>query len=210
MQKLIADVYRIAVWFLRALFIPGDTLVTYCKLYLNNVSFSQLRTRGVPKIYIERGGRCTIGARLKMNNREMANPIGRFNACSIVVCRNATLVIGKNVGMSSTAIYCADSIDIADDVNIGGNVVIYDTDFHAVDPASRMRRENDKRETKTKRVKIGRNAFIGAHTTILKGSTIGENAVIGACSVVTGNIPANEIWAGNPAKFIRTINGPSF
>ena len=50
------------------------------------------------------------------------------------------------------------------------------------------------------------NAFIGSHSTILKGVTIGENAVIGACSLVSKDIPANEIWAGNPIKFIKKID----
>ena len=48
--------------------------------------------------------------------------------------------------------------------------------------------------------------FIGANSIILKGVTIGERSIIGAGSVVTKNIPDDEIWAGNPAKFIRKIN----
>lgn len=56
---------------------------------------------------------------------------------------------------------------------------------------------------KMENVKIENNVFIGAHTTILKGVTIGSNAIIGACSVITKDIPANEIWAGNPARFIK-------
>lgn len=52
-------------------------------------------------------------------------------------------------------------------------------------------------------VTIREGAFIGAHCVILKGVTIGKNAVVGAGSVVTKSIPDNEIWAGNPAKFIR-------
>ena len=54
-------------------------------------------------------------------------------------------------------------------------------------------------------VVIEDNVFIGARCIILKGVTIGENSVVGAGSVVTKSIPANEIWAGNPAKFIRKI-----
>ncbi|WP_278436984.1 acyltransferase [Muribaculum intestinale] len=50
---------------------------------------------------------------------------------------------------------------------------------------------------------IKRGAYIGANTIICKPVTIGENAIIGAGSIITKDIPANEVWAGNPAKFIR-------
>ena len=49
------------------------------------------------------------------------------------------------------------------------------------------------------------NVFIGARCLILKGVVVGENSIIGAGSVVTKNIPDNEIWAGNPAKFIKAL-----
>ncbi len=52
-------------------------------------------------------------------------------------------------------------------------------------------------------VLIKKNAFIGAHTIILKGVTVGERSIIGAGSVVTKSIPDDEVWAGNPAKRIR-------
>ena len=54
-------------------------------------------------------------------------------------------------------------------------------------------------------VVIGDDVFVGAKCIILKGVTIGKGAIIGAGSVVTKNIPARQIWAGNPAKFIREI-----
>lgn len=56
---------------------------------------------------------------------------------------------------------------------------------------------------KQSRIKIGEYAFIGARTIICSNVEIGENSIIGAGSVVTKNIPPNEIWAGNPAKFIK-------
>lgn len=56
-----------------------------------------------------------------------------------------------------------------------------------------------------KPVHIGKNAWIGAGATILPGVTIGDNAVVGAASVVTKDVPADTIVAGNPAKFIKRI-----
>lgn len=52
-------------------------------------------------------------------------------------------------------------------------------------------------------ITIGDNVFIGMNAIIAKPLTIGDGAIIGAGSVVTKNIPANEIWAGNPARFIK-------
>lgn len=56
-----------------------------------------------------------------------------------------------------------------------------------------------------KPVHICRHAWIGAGATILPGVTVGENAVVAACAVVTKDVPANTIVAGNPAKVIREI-----
>jgi acetyltransferase-like isoleucine patch superfamily enzyme len=57
----------------------------------------------------------------------------------------------------------------------------------------------------TKPVTIEDGAFIGGDVIILKGVVIGENSVIGAGSVVAKSVPPGEIWAGNPAKFIRKL-----
>ena len=57
------------------------------------------------------------------------------------------------------------------------------------------------------KVRIKKHAWIGARTIICQSVTIGENAVIGAGSVVTKDVPDNEVWAGNPARFIKMRNG---
>jgi acetyltransferase-like isoleucine patch superfamily enzyme len=63
--------------------------------------------------------------------------------------------------------------------------------------------DNQRRHYSRGRVIIKRNAYIGANTVICKPVTIGEGAIIGASSVVTKDIPAFEVWAGNPARFIK-------
>lgn len=185
--------------------IPFDWMISFFVLYANGCKFHSFKSIGIPKVNISIGGICTIGNNFRMNNRESSNPIGRFHSCSIVVGKKGELIIGKNVGMSATAVVCHDKIVIGNNVNIGGNVAIYDTDFHSINPNDRLNRKDDIKQTKTKPIKIGNNVFIGAHSTILKGVSIGDNAVIGACSLVSKDIPSNEIWGGNPAKFIKLI-----
>ena len=84
--------------------------------------------------------------------------------------------------------------------------MIYDTDFHSLNSAVRSKLDEDTSRAQTRPVIIEEHAFIGAHSVILKGVTIGRYSIVGAASVVTKSIPPNEIWAGNPAKFIRKID----
>ncbi len=106
------------------------------------------------------------------------------------------LIIGDNVGMSGVVISCFNEICIGNNVKIGGNSAIFDGNFHLDDP----------RSGKPLPIIIGDNVWIGYNSIILKGVTIGENSVIGAGSIVTKDIPANCVAAGNPCRIIRTLN----
>ncbi len=179
----------------------------YCVFlfYIHNVQFTSFKTNGTPYISIALGGYCIIGENFKMNNSLQANPIGRNQKCIFFVDKNAELIIGKNVGISAAALIAHKYISIGDNVKIGGGVCIYDTDFHSLNSNERNNPILDKQNKTNEAVRIADNVFIGAHSTILKGVSIGENSIVGACSVVTKNISPNEIWAGNPAKFIKKI-----
>ncbi len=169
------------------------------------MKFHNFRNSGTPYVRVAMRGTMSIGQNFAMNNGIKGNPIGCYNKCTLIVDNNAELIIGDNVGISQTAIICHHKITIGNDVKIGGGVCIYDTDFHSLDPNVRKSKDDIKHKVK-KPVVIGDNVFIGAQSLILKGVTIGENSIIGAGSVVTKSIPANQIWAGNPAKFIKEIN----
>lgn len=183
-----------------------EQIISYILLKLNGVQIdSGFKSRGVPSVDVSIGGSIIIGKNLEINNGNKYNKIGRQQKCFFIVRENGHLSIGNNVGMSSTAIVCDKHIQIGNFVKIGGNVVIYDTDFHSLNSNLRHEKMNDYSNTNRQDVIIEDNVFIGAHSTILKGVCIGENSIIGACSVVTKSIPKNEIWGGNPAKFIRNI-----
>ena len=121
-----------------------------------------------------------------------------------MVGKDATLTIGEDVGFSNSTIFCREEITIGDHTIIGGNSKIWDTDFHPTSIEQRIRDINS--NAKTSPIHIGKYAFIGADVTIMKGVSIGDFAVVGAGSVVRSNIPENEVWAGNPAVFIKKLS----
>lgn len=182
-----------------------NNLFAYIILRGNSVKFNNFSTNGIPYVMVARGSMMIIGKNFKMNNGIKGNPIGCYDRCSFFVDRSKKIIIGDNVGMSQCALVAIDNITIEDDVKIGGGVKIYTSDFHSLNPD--IRKSNDDMINRKKApVVIHKNAFIGAFSIILKGVEVGENSIVGAGSVVTKSIPANEIWAGNPAKFIRKIN----
>ena len=179
-------------------------IITWFIFKLNGVSFYyDFVAKGRPIVNINLKGNCTLGKKIIINSGKYANMIGRHQPCYFIVGPGAKLIIGDNVGISSTAIVCHDSIIIGDNVKIGGNTVIYDTDFHSLNNNKRNTIPEDFTDVKIQPVIIGRNVFIGAHSIILKGVIIGENSIVGAGSVVSKDIPKDQIWGGNPAKFIK-------
>ena len=142
-----------------------------------------------------------IGKNVTVNSGKKYNIIGGDTKTIIRTINDGKIFIGNNVGISNSAIVSLKSITIEDNVLIGGGVKIYDNDFHPLE--YNARKQNDFGKIKAAAITIKEGAFIGAGTYILKGVTIGERAIIGAGSVVTKNIPPDEIWAGNPAIYIR-------
>ncbi|HEV2482264.1 MAG TPA: acyltransferase [Puia sp.] len=167
--------------------------VTMGKPFLSN---------GVPELEMSLSGSLTIGRDLQLQNGHHYNMIGRQQKCYFVIGKGAVITIGDHVGLSGTAIVCHERVSIGNQVRIGMNCVIYDTDFHDLDYRRRALVPEDYSRVVTRPVTIGNDVFIGAHSTILKGVTIGDKAIIGAGSVVAKSVPPGEIWAGNPARFI--------
>ena len=145
-------------------------------------------------------GKIEIGDHVRIHSDPNVNPSACGVTAHLTAGSGGQLRIGNHVGMSHCAVTAMNSVVIEDHVLIGSNTMIADTDFHPVDAAARLAGSEG---TRTAPVHICENAFIGARCIILKGVTIGKNAVVGAGSVVTRDIPENEIWGGNPAKLIR-------
>ena len=111
--------------------------------------------------------------------------------------------IGKRCKISSHTFIC-EGVTIEDNVFVGHGVTfINDTYPRAANPDGTLQTEAD---WKVETTLVKKGASIGSGSTILSKMTIGENAIVGAGSVVTKDVPANVIVAGNPAKFLRKLN----
>lgn len=132
---------------------------------------------------------CNIGDNTK---------IGAF----VEVQKNA--VVGKNCKISSHTFIC-EGVTIGDGCFIGHGVTFINDNYpRAVSEEGKLESEKDWTD-RFVNTKVGDNVSIGSNTTVLGDIEIGSGSIIGAGSVVTCDVPSNQIWAGNPAKLIRTI-----
>jgi acetyltransferase-like isoleucine patch superfamily enzyme len=126
--------------------------------------------------------------------------IGAF----VEIQKNAS--IGKNCKVSSHTFVC-EGVTIEDDAFIGHSVTFINDSYpRATTGSGQMQTEAD---WKVERTIIKKGASIGSGSTILANVVVGEKAIVGAGSVVTKDVPANAIVAGNPAKVLRYISEES-
>jgi len=177
----------------------------YFKLRYPHIIFPlKITFNGLPLFRFSNSSKVVLSESLIFTSNPKINLVGLSKRCSIYVGDDAKLHIGKNSGFSGVSIYCKKNIYIGENVNLGGNVMIWDTDFHPLDYQDR--RIHNETKISSKPIHIGDDVFVGANSIILKGVNIGDRSVIGAGSVVSKNVPSDQIWAGNPARFIRNVS----
>ena len=168
---------------------------------LCNVSYGRnLKVWGLVRVHNR--GQILIGSDVRIRSG-FNNYVGGSSRSAFWVSRGGSLIIGNNTGISNTTIISYEEIMIGDNVFIGGGSKIYDTNFHEISASERI---NNSGNIASKSISIGSGAFIGGHSIILKGSIVGINSVLAAGSVLSGKVPDNQIWGGNPSKFIKEIS----
>lgn len=152
------------------------------------------------RIRAGRGGRLRVGEKSRVETRIAMERHG------------ASVVIGSRSFVGEGQISCAQCIEIGDDVMIAWGTSIFDHGSHSLRFSERsndvrdwLRGQKNWAVVETATVRIGNKAWIGYGCIVLPGVTVGEGAVVGAGSVVTRDIPAWTIAAGNPARVIRQI-----
>ena len=134
-------------------------------------------------------GTLTLGENAKLS----VGSFKTYGGTYISVADNAELSMGSGFLNNNAKISCFEKITIGEDVKISEEVIIRDSDNHAIIKDGYQ---------KTKPIIIGNHVWIGLRSTILKGVTIGDGAVIAAGAVVTKDVPPKALVAGIPAKII--------
>ena len=173
-----------------------STFITKKKFKLCGISYgSDIRAIGkiiiyrTPESTIQIGNHCTFNSSSKYNFRGINHP------CILQTgSPEGKIIIGNHVGMSGVSIVSNKSVKIGNHVLIGANCTIGDRDGHS-----------DRYATSSNPIELKDYVWLGMNVTVLKGVTIGEHSIIGANSIVTKDIPAFCIAAGNPCKVIKKI-----
>lgn len=147
------------------------------------------------RLYIHNRGSIEIGDNVVITSGNRYNPVGGHSQSRFIVYAGGSLRIGNGVGISNSTIVSQSLVEIGEGTLIGGSCNIWDTDFHSLDPEIRGGPQDVGR---TRPVSIGKKAFIGAHCIVLKGSTIGDRAIVGAGSVASFRLRDDEVCKGRP------------
>jgi maltose O-acetyltransferase len=144
-------------------------------------------------LHLRGPGRIRIGA--------AANAWARAEPIFLTTLNAAAVIdVGDNVRLNGCDIQAAASVTVGDDC-ILGSCIIVDTDYHSVEVDRRQRQA----AVESRPVTIGRNVWVAGRATVLKGVTIGDDSVVGYGAVVTGDVPAGVVVAGNPARVVRKL-----
>lgn len=176
------------------------------KLDLNGITYGK-GISIVGPIYIYRGNnsKITIGNNLHVTSGLGQNPLSRNIKTMFHIKQDACLTIGNNVGISSSCIWANNAICIGNNVNIGGDSIIIDSDIHSISYLDRREPLIDTTNSKSAQVTIEDDVFIGTRCIVLKGVHIGARSIIAAGSVVSRSIPSDCIAGGNPCNVIKKI-----
>jgi acetyltransferase-like isoleucine patch superfamily enzyme len=152
------------------------------------------------------GARIVLGRNVVINSRHNSNPAGVSHPTILAALEpRSSIVIGDGTGISGASIASRRGVAIGKRVLVGAGACIWDTDFHPLEPA--LRRVHATREAACAPVHIGDEVFLGGRSIVLKGVTLGAQAVIGAGAVVTADVSAGTIVAGNPARTVGRVRG---
>lgn len=172
--------------------------------FKNGLDFNNdLILLGKPIIDIRDGARIVIGKNVTLNSRNLGYHINMHSPVKLFanINNDAIIKIGNNTRINGVCIHAKKRIEIGKNCLIAANVQIFDCNAHQLMMDNPDLRKDSKATPKT--VIIGDNVWICANSIILPGVNIGEGSVVAAGSVVTKDVPAHSVVAGNPAQTVE-------
>lgn len=119
----------------------------------------------------------------------------------ITYTAESRIVVGAGTRLNGAGIMARTTIQIGPRC-ILGSTVIFDSDFHPLEPA---RRHDRAAAVSSEPITIGENVWLGGQSAVLKGVTIGDNSVVAFRAVVAGDVVPNVVVAGNPARVVKSL-----
>ncbi len=138
-------------------------------------------------------GKITIGKRSKL----YPGVVFDFEAAPPGTTPEITIGEFSSLG-DRTEIHCGGQVIIGDRVSLSWDVLVMESDYHTAGHG----------DARPRPIIIEDDVWIGARSTILKGVRIGHSAIVGACAVVTKDVPPYSVVAGNPARIVKTLTPP--
>lgn len=149
-------------------------------------------------------GSISIGKQVSLLASWRSNRVGLSSPVLLQTFAQGQIYLGDHSGGSAVIISSRSEVRIGKFVNLGGNVRIYDHDFHALEAEFRRLPMNQQSaHIRSEPIFLGDDVFVGANSIILKGVSLGDRCIVAAGSVVfRGNYPADCLLAGNPAQVV--------
>ena len=209
LKMLLRNTLRVYNWIKRQIYIYLNIILF--KIY--DVEYQEgVKVFNRINLSIADKGSLNIGKNFTLRSGDGSNPLCRNIRAGIFINKGAKIIIGSNTGLSSPCLWSDTSITIGNNVKVGGDCIIIDTDAHNLNWKIRNGSHFDNRfpipENETANsipIVIEDDVLIGTRCIILKGVTIGARSIIAAGSVVTKSIPPDCIAGGNPCKVIKFI-----
>lgn len=197
----IVSIYRAWRWTFTSLWV---SLKSLAMSYIWRIQCGrQVKFLGETIIRAYEKGAIKIGDNVVFNSCACNNLVGLVGPTILCANKGGEIVIGSQSGFSSVVINARKSVRVGDNVKVGGNVRIFDHDFHPVEWEAR-RHPEDWQKTRISSVVIEDDVFIGTNAIILKGSHIGARSIVSAGSVVFGlDVPPDSMVKGNPAVVVH-------
>lgn len=160
---------------------------------------------GRPLVTGARNGSIVLSDRVELVSVSNRTNLGvRAPTILRILAPGASIAIGEDTGISGAVICAAQSVQIGNRCLLGADVMVFDTDFHHLEPEGRRYGAPDWSRISSP-VVIEDDVFLGTRSIVTKGVRIGRGSVVGAGSIVTSDVPPMTLVAGVPARRIRSL-----